>query len=261
MSKLKLFIQLPLIVIILAIILSESNNQVKCNNNTNIISNNINNNSGNNVNNSGNNINNNSLNNINNNSLNNVNNNSGNNLNNSVIYKLPPVSLLTSKMTGRWYAIYATNPNHNFNLDIENLFGTNPPELKLTISGSKKPTYSGYTILDDLNFINITYESGSRISFNILDYDFDRYLLVKVLHKNKVGITLYSRFNDQLVEQLRQLHNAYKKLDQLGLKFNLKSTKQQPKPKQKSKQKPKQRKQQRKGRQQLKQRIPQQKLG
>ncbi|XP_054153687.1 GATA zinc finger domain-containing protein 4-like [Oppia nitens] len=221
MSKI---IQLPLFNLILAIILIESENFVKCNN-TNINNTDYNsNNSGINVNNSGN-ISNQSAININiNSSLSNIQTNSNNISNNKIkLFDLPPISELTSKMTGRWYKIYATSSNMFINLDIENVFGSNPPELKLALSNEiNGKIVRGYTILDQLNGMDVTYDEGSRVNYNIMDYDFERYLVMRNTKSKNVELTVYSRFNDQSPEKARLLNNIYRKLDRLGLKINLK---------------------------------------
>ncbi|XP_054153713.1 uncharacterized protein DDB_G0271850-like [Oppia nitens] len=203
---------LPWLVLILVIILIESNNQVKCNyTNINITGNNTNN-GGNNSIISGINI-----------------NNSGNNSNSNKIKlpDLPPISLMTSKMTGRWYAIYSTNRKISKYLDIENVFGSNPSELKLTLGNYKDLPNIGYTILDDLNGMYVTYTDGGRIYYNILDYDFERYLVMRSEMRKNAHLNVFSRFNDKSSENVRLLNNIYRKLDRLGLKFNLKQINQQ----------------------------------
>ncbi|XP_054163163.1 uncharacterized protein DDB_G0287625-like [Oppia nitens] len=323
MSKIKLIMQLPWLVIILAIVSSQFNNLVKCDNNNTInnynynnlnnnsginvnnnsgnnvnnnignnlinnsgnnvnnnsgnnvnnnIGNNLINNSGNNVNNSGNNVNNNSGNNVNNNSGNNVNNNSGNNVNNnsgnnvnnnsgnnvnnnsgnnlnnnsgdnlnknkSIFPDLPPIPILTSKMTGQWYAIYGSNPKEYRHLVIENIIGSNPPELILKMSSA--PSYqniTGYTVLDNNENIFVTYDDGMRVYYYILEYDSERYFAMYAMPTNKRGgLIIYSRSEQTVPENTRLMNKIYRSLDRLGFKSDLKQLpklqpKLQPKPK------------------------------
>ncbi|XP_054163164.1 putative mediator of RNA polymerase II transcription subunit 24 [Oppia nitens] len=281
MSKIKLIMQLPWLVILLAIVSSQFNNLVKCDNNNtinnainNYSGNNLNNNSGNNINNnSGNNLNNNSGNNINNNSGNNINNNSGNNLNNnngnnlnnnsgnnlnnnsgnninnnsgnnlnknnSMFPDLPPIPLLTSRMTGQWYAIYGSNLKEFRHLVIEKVIGSYPPELILKMSsGPNRQNMTGYTVLDNNNYIYVTYDNGMRVYYYVLEYDSERYFVMMFTPtvNKKGGLIIYSRSEQTVPENTRLMNKIYRSLDRLGFKGDLKQLpKLQPKPKPKPK--------------------------